>query len=178
MKTYTYLFILVLFITSCGRPQEKFQSDIKKSESVLFQDSSSVPDTAKARALINMYTDYAEQFQDDTLSPEYLFRAADLCTGIGEYREAVSYYGKIQRYPNYRKTPVALFLQGFVTENHLNDPANAKSYYEKFIDTYPQHKMTDDARTSLENLGKTPDELIEQFEQHNQPMTDTIAGQQ
>ncbi|CAN5606669.1 hypothetical protein BH11BAC2_BH11BAC2_15300 [soil metagenome] len=154
-----------LVIVSCNsRPQVKDQETITKAEAGLFQDSSRIPIPAKADSVINMYLAYADSYQDDTLSAEYLFRAGDLAQGIGRFKKAIEYYGRIQRYPNYRKSPEALFLQGFVSETGLADTSSARQFYEKFLKLYPKHEMVKDAKASLDNMGKTPEELIRQFE--------------
>jgi inosine/xanthosine triphosphate pyrophosphatase family protein len=40
--------------------------------------------------------------------------------------------------------------------------------YELFLQKYPDNDFADDARISIENLGKTPEELIKQFEEQQQ----------
>lgn len=58
---------------------------------------------------------------------------------------------------------------GFVYENDLNDLENAKQTYEAFLQKYPNDPdFADDAQMALKNLGKSPEELIKEFEQ-NQP---------
>jgi len=36
--------------------------------------------------------------------------------------------------------------------------------YREFLQKYPNHEFADDAELSLKNLGKTPEELLEQFQ--------------
>jgi hypothetical protein len=37
-----------------------------------------------------------------------------------------------------------------------------------FIQTYPDNEFADDAAISIENMGKTPEELIREFEAKNE----------
>ena len=164
MKTI-FIILIACVLTSCGKPQDKLRTEIESSETELLKDSMMTPDTLQAAQLISRYISYADQFKDDTLAPEYLFRAADLSTGIGHYKESISLLGRIDRYPNYRKYPSALFLKGFISETRLNDTASAHRYYEQFIDKYPEHKLADDARASINNMGISPEDLVKQFEQ-------------
>jgi isocitrate lyase len=60
-----------------------------------------------------------------------------------------------------------LFLQGFISENGLKDTAAARKFYENFLKQYPNHKLASDVKISLNNMGKTPDELIREFEKKN-----------
>jgi TolA-binding protein len=71
----------------------------------------------------------------------------------------------INEYPDYEKSPSALFLKAFVYEDQLQDLENAKHYYELFLEKYPESEFADDAEVSLQNLGKSPEELIREFEE-------------
>ncbi len=154
----------VFLIASCGSGKQKMQNDIASAEQKLKNDSAAVPDKQKAVDVIHQYLAYADKFQDDSMSAEYLFRAADLTNGIHQPEKAIELYQRIQRYPTYSKTSIALFLQGFISETELNDIPKAKEYYEKFLEQYPDHKLANDVRVSLANLGKSPGELIKEFE--------------
>lgn len=165
---------MILFIASCVRPQQKMQAQITDMEKVLFKDATQIPDPVAADSMIKMYLSYADQFQDDTLSPEYLFRAGDIANGIGKHKDALGYFGKVQRYPNYKKMPTALFLQGFISENYLSDMDAARRYYEKFLKQFPNHKLANDVKNSLNNLGKTPEQLIQEFEAKSNMKSDSI----
>ena len=50
-------------------------------------------------------------------------------------------------------------------ENNLGDLNAAKSIYEQFLEKYPDDEFADDAAVSIKNLGKTPEELIKEFEE-------------
>ena len=54
--------------------------------------------------------------------------------------------------------------KAFVLENQINDYDQAKNTYEVFIEEYPDHPMRDDAEYSIKNMGKSPEELIKEFE--------------
>jgi len=36
--------------------------------------------------------------------------------------------------------------------------------YELFLSEYPEHDFSDDAKLAIRNLGKTPEDLIREFE--------------
>jgi TolA-binding protein len=166
---FSALFISVIAFTACQHPQDDMRKQISAAEKTLFKDSLSMqPDVTKADSIIHMYTEYALKFQDDTLTPEYLFRAGDIANGIGKFKESIEYFGRVGRYPNYAKLPSAVFLQGFISENSLKDTAQARRFYETFLKQYPTHKLAGDVRISLANMGKTPEQLIQEFEQKNQ----------
>jgi tetratricopeptide (TPR) repeat protein len=58
-----------------------------------------------------------------------------------------------------------MFLKGYVYENNLGRLDKAKEIYETFIELYPNNEFADDAEVSLRFLGKSPEELIEIFQQ-------------
>ena len=57
-------------------------------------------------------------------------------------------------------TPAALFLIGFVYNNHLHNLDSARIAYEQFLTQYPSHEMASSAKFELDNLGKSPEELF------------------
>jgi len=52
-----------------------------------------------------------------------------------------------------------------VYENNLGELAKAEEIYKKFLELYPDNDFADDAEISLKYLGKSPEELIEIFQQ-------------
>ena len=160
-----YFMLLIFAATACTSQQGKLSEQIATLEKELYSDSSMAPDAKKAKDAIALYTKYADNFPDDTTSASYLFKAGDLSSKINETQQAIDLFGKlIHKYPNHRTAPYALFLQGFIYENQVGDPLRAKPYYEAFLKTYPDHPIASDVSFSLENLGKTPEELIREFE--------------
>lgn len=157
-------FVVSLMLTSCEPPQNKLRAKIEEAEMSLTSDSLVNIPAEKGDALIAMYLNYNDQYKDDTLCADYFFRAADLSLKLGKAQQAVDLYGKIQRFPNYRKTARALFLQGFIAENNLHDIESAKGYYEKFLKQYPNHAMAGDVKIMLDNIGISPEDMVKQFE--------------
>ncbi len=159
------LIILLSLFSACTSPQQKLNKQIAEKENELYTDSSMVPDAAKAKDMVNLYLEYADKFPEDTTSAGYLFKAGDLSSKINETKQAIDIFSRmIEKYPDHNSTPFALFLQGFIYENQVGDPAKAKPYYEAFLKKYPDHPIAGDVSFSMENLGKTPEELIKEFE--------------
>ena len=153
-----------VLMVSCGNEKQKMNDEISSAEQKLKNDSSVVIDKQKAAEVIHLYLAYAEKFKDDSLSAEYLFRAADVTNGIHQPDKAIELYERVQQFKSYSKTPVSLFLQGFIAETELQDMQRAKEYYEKFLKQYPDHKLANDVKITIANLGKSPEELIKEFE--------------
>lgn len=169
MKTLKLLSVLALisiYFAACGPSKEKYETNIKKLEKNLFSEKNTSINKTKAKELINAYIEFAEKFPTDSNSAKYLFNAADISMNILESDKAISIYNRIiNDYPNFKKAPECLFLKGFVYENNLHDLEKAKTIYLEFLDKYPNNDFADDAKISIENLGKTPEQLILEFEQ-------------
>jgi TolA-binding protein len=165
---YFYLVSFVVAVLSCNINTKKDSeiNKIKNLESKLYSDSVKSIKSSTANDLILSYAKFSDTYPNDTLSAEYLFRAGELSRAVNMGRQSILYYDKITyTYPNYRKVPYCFFLQGFVYENQMNDLINAKKYYKLFVTKYPTHPLAKDAKILLENLGKSPEELIKSFEE-------------
>lgn len=176
MKHLSYIIGLLILLSACTSSSEKSESaktdlyeSISKMEAELFGSTESKIDKKKAIKLIDLYTEYANTYPDDPLAPEYLYKAADISMNMRRPIQTIELFDLIlTKYPDFEKTPTVLFLKAFVYEDQMNDYDRAKKYYELFLEKYPDNEFADDAEVSLANLGKTPEELIREFEQSEQ----------
>lgn len=173
--------VLVTLMFSCGNnndheniatkelSQSEMETLISEKESVLKKIDISTPETKiEAENLVKAYIDYADKFPKDSRCPEYLYKAAEVTGALNRYLHAIDIYERIiNEYPESDKAPFALFLQAFNFENQSHDLKKAEELYKKFIEKYPNHEFVKDAKASIDNLGKTPEELIEEFEAKN-----------
>ncbi len=159
--------VFCITLYSCKSGKEKLQENIATNEQKLFSDSVKMIDPKIAEEVLKSYKEYAEKYSDDTISPAYLFKAADLANGLKKYREAVDLYKQFrEKYPTNRKAAAALFLQAFSYDNNLHDKEKAKLLYSEFLEKYPDNQLMPSAKTSLEqlNMGLTDEELVKMFE--------------
>ena len=165
-KTIGFLLIATFLINACTSPKANKLAEIKTMEDELFSDESKMIDRTQADELIGLYVAYADEFPEDTEAAEYLFKAGDMAMNLNMPRKAVQVFDRILTdYPDFEKTPQCLFLKGYVYENNLGDLQTAKMIYEEFLEKYPDDEFADDAEVSIKNLGKTPEELIKEFEE-------------
>lgn len=147
-------------------PREEYVLQLKKLEGEMHK--AVEIDNNTANLAIKAYTDFVTYFPEDTLAPEYLFRAGEVATAAKKYRRALEYYQTITlTYPNYKHITESLYLQAFLLDNFLNDDAAAKTAYEEVISRYPSANYAKDAKAAIENLGKTDEQIIEEFEKKN-----------
>lgn len=160
-------FALVL-ILGCSSPEKKAVNAIEALEKELFSEDGRL-DPNRVEELIAAYLNYADTYPKDSLAPKFLFKAGDVTMNTGRATQAIKFYGRIlEQYPDYSKAPEALFLQGYVYENNLGRLDKAKAIYEEFLAKYPNNDFADDAEVSLKYLGKTPEELIQIFQQNSE----------
>lgn len=168
MRNTTILFAVALFFSllSCSPSREKMLDQISKMESEM--KVSQVVDTNKVTELLSAYQNFASKYNEDTLAPEYLYKAAGLAVGFNRGTQAVELYEKIQKtYPKYIKIPECYFMEAFAYENTIGNIAKASEYYNIFLAKYPEHELADDAQSALHFLGKSPEEMVREFEKMN-----------
>ena len=120
-----------------------------------------------AQELVKKSQSYSELHPQDKKTAAVLFKAADLARGIGQYGKAIQLWGKVWRnYPDFDKAPDAVFMQAFTYENNLGDIQNAKRYYLQFIEKFPKNPLREQAVIALKNLGKSPEDLIKEFQKN------------
>lgn len=173
-KSYTVFFVGLFFTflwAACNPTVEKLKQKVKTAEDALFanDDKEFHFDAKRTYAAIEAYQEFAEAFPNDTATPEFLFRKADLYRSLKEGDKSVQTYNHIlSHYPNFHKAPYCLFLKGFVLENEIGNFPKAKEAYEAFLNQHPNHVLAKDVKFSLSNLGKSPEEIIQQFELENE----------
>lgn len=146
---------------------ESLEAEIKKREAALSSEQEG-GDSQSASALMEAYFTYAERFSNRANSADRMFKAAELAMSLNHTVQAIKYFERVyDEYPKYEKRPYALFLKAFVLENQAQNYERAREVYEEFIQKYPGHDMADDAKYSLQNMGKSPEELIREFERQD-----------
>lgn len=168
MKRVLFVVFLLVLFGACNPKQTKVRNAIDTKEKALMEQAKKGNiDTTALSGLLKDYETYAEKYPDDTIGAVYLFKAADFYRYLHKPLRSVELYKKIyENYPTVTKRPYALFLQGFIYENEAGNIHAAKALYEKFLKEYPGHPMVKDVQTTLANLGKSPEELIAEFERN------------
>lgn len=135
-------------------------------EEELYGDAGGMIDREKAVTLVNAYVDFSNSNPNDSMAGEYLFRAGDVSMNTGYPERAVEIYTRVHReYSEYEKQAESLFLIAFIYENQLMNFQRAEYTYKQFLELYPDHDLADDAKILLEHLGKSPDEMVREFEE-------------
>jgi hypothetical protein len=131
-------------------------------------------DRSTAIMAVKNFTDYAYAFPSDTLAPEFLFKAADISHGaLQEYKQSLAYYRIItDKYPAYKKCAFALMRQAMIYDDDIEGgDEQAKLLYQQVIKKYPNTLFAQQATLLMDQLGKTSQQMIREFEHKNKSTT-------
>ena len=158
--------IFVLFLLSCSPSRSKMLDKIVKMESEM--KTSSKVDTVAVTQLISAYQNFAAKYPNDSAAAENLYKAAGLATGFNRGVQAVDLYETlIVSHPEFNKIPECYFMQAFAYENVIGNIVKANECYNRFLTKFPNHELADDAKAAIKFLGKTPEEMVHEFEKMN-----------
>lgn len=141
---------------------------VDAEEKKLYEKRVNKPNLDLGLNVVKAYTDFINAFPEDKRVPEFLFKAGEVCSAINASDGAIEYFERLYtEFPKNDKAIFAMFLHAFVLENQTKDLTKAKAKYEEVIKTYPGTQQALDAKASIEHLGKSPEDLIKEFEARN-----------
>jgi outer membrane protein assembly factor BamD (BamD/ComL family) len=163
LKVAVLMAVVALF-ASCTSQRDKEASAIKKLEKSL-EEEAARPDPQKLTQLLDAYISFVDRNATDTAAPHYLYKAINLCIGVNNGARAMQLIDRtLNDFPKSRYLATTVFLKAYVYENLLSDYGQASMVYNDFISKYPGHDLADDAAAALKYLGKSPEELVREFE--------------
>ncbi|MBS1569914.1 MAG: hypothetical protein JST45_10790 [Bacteroidetes bacterium] len=134
-------------------------------------------DRKGAQALLDVYLAYAKLHPLDSLTPEYLFRGANLKSSMGDPQGSIGLYDRIIRdFPHWKKIPDSYYLKAFTIDNGLGQKGEAEQAYQVVIGKFPDNRFAKDAAQMIENLKYTDEELMAKFKEMNPDSTQAVVG--
>jgi outer membrane protein assembly factor BamD (BamD/ComL family) len=165
-SVFPSIILVLAILTGCGPSREKSVKTITSLETRLFSPSATGFDKVKADSLLSAYESFMKHFPKDSLTVKITFKAANLNMNMGEGTKAIELFDKfIEKYPDNPKASVSMFFKGYIYENQIKNLDKAKEIYLQFIEKYPDNEFTKDARIALQNLGKSPEVMVQEFEE-------------
>ncbi|MDO8970685.1 MAG: tetratricopeptide repeat protein [Saprospiraceae bacterium] len=167
MKRLLTLALLGILFNACQTdPVKSNQDKLAKLDKEM--GGANVVDKTKAAEFIKTSEELAGLLEKSNPDQyvDLLLKAGGLAITVGQPQKAIELYSKISNgMPQHKKAPTALFMIGYVQENDLKDLDAAKATYESFLQKYPNDPdFVDDAQNAIKMLGKTPDEIVKEFE--------------
>jgi outer membrane protein assembly factor BamD (BamD/ComL family) len=168
MKKQLILGFITIFssaiIFSCTSQRDREAKGISKLEEELTAQAAR-PEPEKLNELMDLYLNFIENHPTDSTSPQYLYKAVNLAMGMNNGPKAMELVDRtLNEYPNSSKQAETIFLKAYIYENLLSNLGLAQKTYRDFLSRYPDHELSDDAEAALMNLGKSPEELVREFE--------------
>jgi outer membrane protein assembly factor BamD (BamD/ComL family) len=161
--------LVFLGLISCGPSRNKEADKIHSIESRLFSPKATALDKEAADSLLTMYSAFIKDFPSDSLTRKYTFKAGSLYMNTGNGKQAIEMFDLYRStYPNDEKSAMCLFFTAYIYENLLKNLDKAQELYILFIEKYPHHDFADDAQIALNNLGKSPEQMVKEFEKKKQ----------
>ncbi|HNW97531.1 MAG TPA: tetratricopeptide repeat protein [Bacteroidales bacterium] len=163
-KIISTLVVIAVLLAACSNSKQNKIDKIKELEKIV----SSKTDTfniKKANELVEAYVDFADAFPKDTMAAPCYYKAASILMNTGDPNKAVELFDKIiNNYPDYKKLPDCMFMKAFTYDNFLQNKKKAEECYNAFIKKYPDNEFADDAKSLLEMLNKTPEEIAAELD--------------
>jgi len=158
--------LLLITMISCGPSRSKEIGRINAAESRLFSPKATSMDKEATDSLLALYSYFIKDFPADSMTQKFIFKAGSLYMNSGNGKAAIEMFDKYRSaYPNDPRAAICLFFTAYVYENLMKNLDKAQELYILFIEKYPRNDFADDAQNALNNLGKTPDQMVREFEQ-------------
>ncbi len=159
MKQLFSLFLMMLLISGCSKKTENEYMNMANDN----WKKSNIPEAVKS------YEELLKYYPEGAMAPKALMELGKLYQykvdkRIGE-KESLdkaieSFKTLYEKFPKSEEAPLALFMVGFIEANELKSYDQAREHYNLFIEKYPNHSMVQNAKDELENLGLTPEQIL------------------
>ncbi|MFT4665871.1 MAG: TolA-binding protein [Polaribacter sp.] len=139
---------------------------INEIASSIYDEETKLPNARMARKYITACEVNALISPNDPMAAELLLKAATTArTTARNAQRALNIYDWVYtQFPGYEKAYQALFLKAFTLDNDMKKFDEAKGFYQEFLNKYPNDEFAVSTKFLLDNLGKSDDEIIKQFE--------------
>lgn len=167
MKQALIFLSFITFIASCTPDRNKLGEKITQLETAATAPSEKL-DQAIGEELFENYDTFIENFPQDSLLPQLLYKGGQIAILYEQNLRASDYLNKlIKEFPGDDRTPHAYMVLGNFYANKIHDLDRAKALYEEFISKYPDNKLVPQVQFMKETLGMTPDEMLEYVQANN-----------
>lgn len=155
---------IVVAIDECS----KLLTEAKRLDNILLKATVVNPEIADQA--IKAFYDFSTQCKTDTLAPVFLVKAGQVAQSVRKFTQAQSFFKKcIDDFPKFKSRGAAMFLlaQLYDDASMLNDESEASTLYHQVMREYPDSPYANDAKACIKNLGKTDEQLIQEFLKKN-----------
>jgi len=160
MKRTLLLFAATALLVACGPSREERVDQIEDFEDSVFENAIGA-DPATADQLTDLYVAFADKYPTDSLTPQYLMKAAEIQSNVIHTDRAIQLFDRvINDYSYFSEVPMCYFLKGNAYDLNCQYD-EAKAAYQEFVDKFPNHFMAADTRKLIPLVGMSPEEIFE-----------------
>jgi len=160
MKKIISLIFVVLLISGCSKKTDNEYLSLAKES----WKQNNIP------AAIKAYQSIVDEYPGSKLAPKalmelgklYQYKVDKTLNNQEASEKAIDCFKAIgQKYPKSEEAPVALFMTAFIQANELKEYDEATKNYKLFLDKYPNHPMSQNAKDEIKNMGLSPAEILD-----------------
>jgi len=142
----------------------------KKSDKELFDEAQKNLKEDKIPEAVMAFEELINDHTDSELTPEAISQLASLyqnkrIKSLSEkenLEKAITLFKKLHdEYPKSTYAPSGLFMAGFIYANELQNFKEAEALYKQFLNEYPDNELAPSAQAELDNLGLSPEEILQ-----------------
>ena len=117
----------------------------------------------EVKAALELLQTIVDKHPEHEIAPDAQYLIAEIYyRDMRDFTTAIKQYGDLRnQFPDSKQVPFSLFMQGFIYANMLADFENAKEYYTKFLEKYPNHELYQSVGFELKYLGRDIKEIPE-----------------
>jgi outer membrane protein assembly factor BamD (BamD/ComL family) len=163
MKKIINLCLISLFVITACSSNDNNDKSVFEEASQLLKDQKYPMAVVQFEKIVKEYpkSDYYPKSLME-LGNIYNAKLINTIDGPSNSRKAVYYFHKVyNEFPVSTHGEQALFLTGFIYANELKNIDSARISYTLFLEKYPESKLITSVKSELDNLGKTPEEIID-----------------
>jgi len=153
--------LTLLFLVGCST---------QKTDKELFDEAKKNLTEQKIPEAVSAFDELISEYPESELTPEALSELASIyqnkqiksLTEAQNLNKAIELFKKLHdEYPTSEYAPPALFMAGFIYANDLQNYDAATEMYNQFLKEYPDNELTASARAELDNMGLSPEEILQ-----------------
>jgi len=152
--TLVSIFVLV----SCNKREnelkEIYAASVEMDSVLRTNEVLSVKQRVMAEDLVQEYMEFANNYPEDSLAPQFIFKSAMLFHFIPFYdKELEALEMLAERYPESEYAPQALVTAARVSEENLNNIDKSIQYLQQLKDKYPESPYATNIDLQMEYAG-------------------------
>jgi hypothetical protein len=170
--------IIYIFVSACSGKKHNAVYYESQLDSLNRNVMRGLVDTNKMNQISKDIDAFVENNKTDSAAPKLLFNLARTQQSHRMFHQAVSTLQDLRkRYPESDYSSKALVMEGYIFANDLKQYEEGKKSYNEYLSRYKDKdtNLTRSIELEIRNLGKTAEQIMEEFEEARR-MADSIQN--